>query len=305
MDAIDQARAFLLVAETGGFSSAARQLRVVPSVVTKRVTQLEAEIGRPLFVRTTRRVELTPTGKAALAHARDMVLAYDRMTGDMTGDVSELSGRLKVKAPSALTYLHLAKVINRFLIRHPKVTLELLLIDRPVNPATEGFDLVITGLPPSYDQIDEIPLFPIQRMLFASPEYLAEMGTPLQPEDLAHHRCLQYSYLSAGMTWTLNGRHGQVDVHVNSTFQTNDIQVMHQAVTDGLGIGILPGYAAQKALENGRLIAVLENFALPEFWFRAQFAKSHRQRRLLMALIDHIRSELEGLGLPAQASQAE
>ncbi|EON13828.1 MULTISPECIES: LysR family transcriptional regulator [Pandoraea] len=301
MDAIDQARAFLVVAETGGFSAAAKHLQVVPSVITKRVSQLEAQIGRQLFVRTTRRVELTATGKAVLSHARDLVQAHDRMMGDISNDVAELSGRLRVKAPSALTYLHFSKIINRFLVQHPKVILELLLIDRPVNPVTEGFDLVITGLPPSYDQIEEIALFPIQRMLFASPSYLAQKGTPLQAEDLANHRCLQYSYLSPGVTWTLKGIRGQVDVHVNSTFQTNDIKVMYQAVVDGLGIGILPNYVAQEAIDSGTLVQVLENFALPEFWFRAQFARSQRQRRLLMVLIDHIQDELRSLGLAGPA----
>jgi DNA-binding transcriptional LysR family regulator len=299
MDAIEQARAFLSVAETGGFSSAAKQLHLAPSVITKRIGQLEMEIGRQLFVRTTRRVELTATGKTVLNHARDLVLAYERMTGDVADDVAELSGRLRAKAPSTLTYLHLAQIFNRFLSDHPKVSLELLLIDRPVNPVTEGFDLVITGLPPSYDQIEEIPLFPIRRMLFASPQYLAQNGVPLQAEDLAHHRCLQYSYLTPGVTWSLTGEHGQVDVNVNSTFLTNDIKVMHRAVIDGLGIGILPDYVAYDALADGQLVQVLQDFSLPEFWFRAQIPKAHRNRRLLEALIAHIQRELVSLTLAA------
>lgn len=297
MDAIDRARAFLSVAETGGFSAAARQLNVAPSVITKRIGQFEAEIGRQLFARTTRRVELTATGQNLLHYARDFLLAYEHMLDAVPDDALELSGRLRVKAPSTLTYLHMARIINRFLQDNPKVSLELLLIDRPVNPVTEGFDLVITGLPPSYDQIDEIPLFPIRRMLFASPKYLREKGMPQQAEDLAHHRCLQYSYLSPGETWSLTSGRGQIDVNVHSTFLTNDMQVMHQAIVDGLGIGILPDYVAHDALVDGRLVQVLQAFSLAEFWFRAQIPKASRNRRVLEALILHIRRELLRLNL--------
>ena len=302
MDAIEQARAFLSIAETGGFSSAARQLNVAPSVVTKRIGQLESEIGRQLFVRTTRRVELTSTGKHALNHARDLVLAYESMTGHIVDDASELSGRLRVKAPSALTYLHLARIINRFLIKHTKVSLELLLIDRPVNPVTESFDLVITGLPSCYDQIDEIPLFPIRRLLFASPHYLRRKGMPMHAEDLAHHQCLQYSYPTPGVVWSLTGARGQVNVTVNSTFSTNDINVMLQGVIDGRGIGILPDYIAYDAIASDQIVQVLKDFSLPEFWFRAQRPKAHRHHRLLGALIEHIRQELAGLTLTVAAT---
>ena len=292
MDAVDRARAFLSVAQTGGFSSAARQLNVAPSVITKRIGQFEAEIGRQLFSRTTRRVELTPTGKNLLHSASEFLLAYERMMDDVPDDASELSGRLRVKAPSTLANLHMTAIINRFLRVNTKVSLELLLLDRPVNPVTEGFDLVITGLPPSYDQIDEIPLFPIRRMLFASPTYLRERGTPQQAEDLVHHRCLQYSYLSPGETWSLTSVRGQIDVNVHSTFLTNDVQVMHQAIVDGLGIGILPDYVAHGALTDGRLVQVLQAFSLAKFWFRAQIPKTSRNRRVLEALILHIQREL-------------
>ena len=288
MDSVDCARAFLVVAETGGFSAAARQLNIVPSVITKRISQFEADIGRQLFVRTTRHVELTSVGKGVLQYAQDLVLAYDRMLGDIPNDITELSGRLRVKAPSTLTYLYLGSILNRFLDEHSNVSLELLLIDRPVNPVTEGFNLVITGLPPSYDQVDEVPLFPIRRMLFASAAYLEKMGTPVTAEELAHHRCLQYSYLSPEMTWSLTSIRGQLDVTVNAVFHTNDIKVMHQAILDGLGIGILPDYVAQDCVADGQLVQVLQDFWLPTYWFRAQVPRANRQRQLMQALIAHI-----------------
>lgn len=294
MNSVENFRAFLAVVESGSFSGAARRLGISPSVITKRVGAVEEEVGELLFVRSTRRLELTATGRELISLARDFLSAYERMVNVTAHNARELSGSLRIKAPISFTVHFIGEVLNEFLLEHPKISIDLQLTNRPVNPLTENLDMVITGLPTSFDGVDEVPLCPFRRIVCAAPSYLEQMGEPVHPSDLQNHRCLLYSYVEPNRVWIFkSAQTGNIDVSVNGQFHTNDIETMHCAAVSGLGIAILPRYRAQASLHKGELIEILGLYELPDLWIKIQRPTHHNKSLLLARLTDHLVSRAQ------------
>ena len=288
MDTILNMKAFLATARSGSFSEAARQLSVAPSVVSKRVNQLEWQLRSRLLERTTRRVRLTEIGEQYLPTIRGIISEYDDLVAGMLRSPGELEGHIRVKAPSTLTHLHLGKVFTEFQQTNSRVTLEVVLIDRSVNPIEEGFDVVLGILPTSYEGVVEEALLPYPRIACASPAYLTAHGNPKHPRDLASHDCIVFQ--PAGATWTFHSRRGPINVSVRPKFSTNDIQVSVAAAQEGGGIAVLSKFIAKQALRSGALVPVLEEFPLPDHWLKAFIPQSRVGLARVQALLTAIRS---------------
>lgn len=294
MNTVENFRAFLAVVESGSFSGAARRLGLSASVITKRVGAVEQEVGQLIFVRSTRKLELTTTGRELISLVREFLGSYERVVNVSGTGQRELTGTLRIKAPTSFTVHFLGDILNEFLLSHPKINIDLQLTNRPVNPLTENLDMVITGLPTSFDGVDELPLCPFRRIVCAAPSYLEKMGEPIHPSDLQNHRCLLYSYVSAARVWTFKSTQtGDIDVSVNGPFHTNDIEAMHCAAVSGLGIAILPRYRAQESLTNGALIEILGLYELPDLWIKVQRPSHHNKSALLASLTDHLVSSVQ------------
>jgi len=138
MDTIASMRAFVAVAKTGSFSAAAQKLDLVPSVITKRVTQLERIVGKTLFHRSTRKVVLSADGEHHLERIIAAIAAHDQALSELRKGVRRLTGPIKIKVPSTLGFLRLNALVREFAELHPDVDVEVLLLDGPMNPAAEG-----------------------------------------------------------------------------------------------------------------------------------------------------------------------
>ncbi|RQZ59992.1 LysR family transcriptional regulator [Burkholderia sp. Bp9004] len=294
MNSVENFRAFLAVVESGSFSNAARRLSLSASVITKRIGAVEEEVGELLFVRSTRRLELTATGREMIPLAREFLSSYERIVNVTAHGTRELSGSLRIKAPISFTVHFIGEVLNEFLLEHPKINIDLQLTNRPVNPLTENLDMVITGLPTSFDGVDELPLCPFRRIVCAAPSYLERMGEPIHPSDLQNHRCLLYSYVEPARVWMFkSAQAGNIDVSVNGQFHSNDIEAMHCAAVSGLGIAILPRYRAQASLQKGELVEILGLYELPDLWIKIQRPSHHNKSLLLARLTDHLVSRVQ------------
>ena len=293
MDVIENLRAYLAVARTGSFAAAARELDVAASVVTKRVSQLEWRLKASLFERTTRRVSLTTAGQQHLPAVQRLVSDLDGIFAGVHQAAPELQGRLRVKVPTSLAVLHLAGLFNRFLSRYPLVSLELVALDRPVNPVDEGFDIALTLMPDAFGGVIEEPLCAIRRLLCAAPAYLQEKGTPRKPRDLARHDFL--NFVPTGNVLAFESTTGDVNVSVNPRFSSNEAQLVAAAANAGNGIAILGDYLALPALRAGTLVQVLADYPLPQLWLKALIPENRVHTARLKALLETLRGELTPL----------
>lgn len=290
MDTLDNLRAFVATAEAGSFSQAARQQGLVPSVIAKRVDQLEWRVRAPLFTRSTRRLRLTDVGERYLPEVRRLIREVDETLTGMARSGGGIEGHIRIKIPTTLGVLRLSALLHEFMAAEPMINLEVVLADRSVNPVDEGFDIAIGARPESYGQVQDHPLCPIHRRLCASPAYLARRGMPDTPAQLLDHDCLVFA--TSGLPWEFLGPQGLVGVAVRPRLKTNDGMALCRATLAGQGIAVLADYLVAPHLDSGALVEVLPRLRPPDLWLKALVPSSRIELPRIQALLRWLGGQL-------------
>lgn len=259
MDRFAELNAFALVARTGGFSSAARQLGMATSSVTRLVDALEQRIGTPLLNRSTRNVTLTDSGLAYFERALAILEQLEAADEEASVDNHEPRGVLRVTAPVTFSTLYVAPLLKEFTQRHPRVKLDLQLSDALTNLVEESIDVAIRiGNCDNQPNLIARCLTGHERIICASPEYLSRFGTPRAPSELLQHNCLQFAYGKSGRTgWQLKGPGTVEEISVSGNLVANNSEMLRRATLDGLGIAMLPDWLVRKDLHAGTLHRIL------------------------------------------------
>lgn len=281
---LENMRTFVAVVKAGSFSAAARSIDTVPSVVAKRIGQLEHSMKAPLFHRSTRKLELTTVGHRCHSRFLSIITEVDDAIKDTAQAGSRIEERLRIKCPTTLTIMHFGDLLTRFQAAHPRVKMELVLLDRSVNPIEEAFDVAIGALPTSFANVAEIPLCAMPRALVASPAYLEKAGSPAKPSELVDHDCL--AFLAAGTNWQFYGERAMVTVDVTTNFTVNDSHVLLSAAEKGMGIAMLARHIAQPSIQAGRVVEVLTTYRVPDLWVKVLVPENRRRSPAIAALID-------------------
>ncbi|MEN7538489.1 LysR family transcriptional regulator [Aurantiacibacter flavus] len=284
-------RAFLATAEVGSLSGAARRLNVSPSVITKRVARLEDEMQVTLFNRTTRKVELTEVGRIYVERYREILRQLDSAVVNARQAVNAVEGSLRIKCPTTLAASHLGRLMTEFLSLHPELRIELILLDRSVNPIEEGFDIAFGALPISYPNVHDVDIAEYHLMLCSTQSYLASHPPITRPADLVRHDCLTMRAL--GSTWTFNGPNGPMAVNVDSRFAVNDSDLLRHAVARGFGITMVGEYLVREDLASGRLVHVLPDYPTTPLWLKAMVPAARMNMVSVKALLAFVREHLE------------
>lgn len=282
MDIIDNLKTFLTVVDTGSFSGAARHMKVAVSVVKKRIDQLEAQAGIRLFERSTRKMELTDAGRRHLLKTRTAVNQVDQLLAQMAMRQTRLEGYLRVKVPTTLLGAYLGEALNRFQSLHPGISMEVLTLNRPVNPVQEGFDVAIGMLPVTWPGVADFGLAAMRRQVVAAPSYLARRGTPQVPGDLAGHDILNYDAI--GLAWSFEGPAGPLEVRVEPKLSTNNGHFLMNAARIGNGITLLSSYIVEPYIKTGELVPLFEGYTVPDLWIRMQIPEDRRELSHVQAL---------------------
>jgi DNA-binding transcriptional LysR family regulator len=264
MDRLKQIESFAAVATKGSLTAAANAEGVAPAVIGRRIDALEERLGVKLLVRTTRRITLTHEGSAFLEDCQRILSELATAEASVTEGGVKASGHLRITAPAGFGRRHVAPLVPRFLGLHPDVSLSLNLSDRVVDIVNEGFDCAVRvgDLPDS--SLVSVRLADNRRMCVATPEYLKRHGTPKTPSELSKHRCLLLSSESSqprGWAFTLDSK--VIHIRPAGTLDCSDGQVLHDWCAQGLGIAWRSTWEVQDEVSDGRLVAVLEEFAAP------------------------------------------
>jgi DNA-binding transcriptional LysR family regulator len=267
MDTYQNLKTFQAVAHFGSFSRAARQLGLAASVVTKRINQLEQQLKVVLFKRSTRQLILTEVGRRYLERSRLVLADFDALLRDPGSSPGDVEDFLRVKAPTSLTTFLLRHVFDAYERDFPRVRLEVVLLDRSVNPVTEGFDLALGAYWVSFGGVTEFPLCALDRMICASPAYLASKPRIRHPRDLADHACL--CFLPTGNAWVFESRQGQITIEVTPRLSSNDARMLVNAAVAGRGIALVSYYMVQDLISSGALVPLLPEFPVSPLWIKA------------------------------------
>ena len=257
MDRIDAMRAFVAVVTEGSFSNAANTLQLSPQLVSKYVSKLEEQLNSRLLNRTTRKVSLTEAGSHYFGHAQQILLSIDDMESKLGGLQQNPKGVLRISAPVSFALKHMAKLITDFQIHYPLVKVDLQLTDRKVDIVEEGFDVALRIGQLKSSSLIAKKVAPIRVMLCAAPDYLNKHGTPTQPEDIAEHRYLHYSYMNMD---------GKDDIYQllkakylkqGSELRSNNGDVLVDAAIAGAGLVLQPTFIISESISSGKLVVVL------------------------------------------------
>jgi DNA-binding transcriptional LysR family regulator len=182
--------AFLRVARLGSISGAARELNAVTSVIAKRISQLEKEVGTSLIVRSTRGVTLTASGDRYLPYFARLLAAHDEIFKDLGSNQQSVQGFVRIITPPTITSMFIGNLLVKFQMRHRLVDLDVTLMERSVNPLEEGYDIALGAWPVSYPNVVDVPLSRYELMTVCAPSYLKGKQPPRHPTDLVDHQCL-------------------------------------------------------------------------------------------------------------------
>jgi DNA-binding transcriptional LysR family regulator len=250
--------AFVKTVELGSMAAAARRLDCSRAQVSKQLAELEQAFGVRLVERTTRKLNLTPAGEVFYQQALRVLAGLKEAELAVQNVVETPSGILRISASVAFGRLHVAPLLPRFAAEYPQVHCELVLTDRRIDLIDEKFDLALrlTDAPPENSVARKLAV--IERVICASPDYVARRGAPRVPEDLTHHDCFAYSGARTESDWNLAPPSGGiVTIPVRGKFQISNLDGILEAVLSGHGVAILPTYLCGVHLARGELVAML------------------------------------------------
>jgi DNA-binding transcriptional LysR family regulator len=293
MDRFAAMKTFVRVAELGTLSAAARELGLTQPAVSQQVAALERHLDVRLFHRSTRQLALTEGGETYYQHARQILQAVDEAE-ESAGELSSaLRGNLRLHGPVGFGQMHLSPIVIEFQRLNRELTIELVLDDRFADVIAEGVDVAIRFGDLKSSELVARKLATFQRILVASPDYLAAHGRPETPQDLLQHRHIRFAWSSQGEAIPLVGPEGPVTVAVRSTFLANNAFVLNEALCAGLGIGGAQVPLVQSLLDKGELVRVLPDYSYAPMDIHVVYATARFMPRKVRAFIEHLALSLK------------
>ncbi len=257
---------FARVVEASSFSEAARRLKMPVSTVSRRVADLEDQLGVRLLERSTRSLRLTDIGSEILGHAQRGAELGEAIDNIVSNKLSDVSGLLRLSAPPSIADTLLAPLIGAFQASYPNVRIQVLVTDRFIDHIAEGIDLVFRLGALKDSSLVARTILTYRHQLVASPAYLKAREPPSKPQDLLGHRLLAFAHWKPEYRWSFvhaNGRDKET-LGFLPHLSMNDYAGLAAALVAGAGIGDLPPVVQPTLLREGRLVEVM-----PEWRFRS------------------------------------
>ncbi len=291
MSYIESLRVFVRVMELGSITSGGRDLRLTPAVASKRLKELEKHLGVRLFNRTTRSITPTEVGAVFYDEAKGVLQALDNAEARVANFSDAPRGALRITAPLGVGRRIVAPLVPEFSETYPETEIRMRLSDRKVDIMADGLDIAFFVGEPSDSTMKLRKIADCDRVLCASPEYLALVGTPETPDDLldAKHNCLLLRYpRSPEYFWTVQTDMGPRKLEVVGKYDADDGDVLMDWALDGKGIVNKPRFDVRQHLEAGRLVELLPNTPPKPTIFGCLYPHKKLQDPKIRLFIDHI-----------------
>ena len=291
MNPFEDMRIFTQVMESGSFTAAAEQLGLSKQFISRRLIQLEERLGVRLLNRSTRRLDVTPLGQAYYESALRLIADLEQAEQSIAGQNTQPRGTIRITAPLSFATEHLGPLLPVFLQRYPEVSVEVDLSDRAVDLLGEGYDLALRIGVLEDSTLIARHIANIERVFCCSPEYLERRGAPAEPEALKHHDCLPYGH-SRQVQWRFERNGKPLAVSLCGRMRANNGELLRDAAIGGLGITYLPLFIVGAALEDGRLVRILNGFRTLSLALSAVYPQHRQGSRPVQALIGFLKEHL-------------
>lgn len=263
MDRLDAMSVLLAVVENGSLSAASRALHSPLPTVSRKISELEAHLGIRLITRTNRRISLTEAGEGYVSAAREILGRVEEAERRATGEYLAPKGDLTMTAPIVFGRLHVLPVITDFLKAFPDINMQLMMSDRPISLADEHIDVALRIRHLSENNLIATRLGAVRRTVYASPDYLKRHSRPLHPHDLAEHDCVAFEGIMSARSWNFRENDQDISTPIRTRLAVNTAEAAVDAAVAGLGITRVLSYQAKRAVADGLLVPLLEEFEQP------------------------------------------
>jgi DNA-binding transcriptional LysR family regulator len=292
-DRLQELAVFVRAAESGSFSRAGRELGLSQPSVSRIIGELEARLGVTLLLRTTRRITVTDAGALFLDRARE-ILAGIEDAEDAARGLDSLRGIIRLAIPVVYGTREIIPRLPKFLAAHPLLQVEMSVVDARQDLIAEGADVAIRLGDLDDSVFGARRLATLQRMVAASPAYLAAHGTPKTPADLAKHDCIFGPGNFGRDSWTFSRNGAEVSVNVRGRIHTDSGPGAFASVMAGLGIAMVSPVMAGPEIKAGALVPLLRGYKLTPVDVHAVFPGGPRPSAKVRALVDFLVAELKG-----------
>lgn len=303
MGLLDDTSIFTAIIQQGGFSHAAKYLGLSKGLISRRMTQLEKQLGVTLIKRTTRQIHLTPEGELFWQHAQRIQQELDAALSLIQSSAKKPSGLIRISAPLYFGRQYLTPILMKFLANFPDIKIDLILSNQRVDPLKEQFDLVLRGA--GYLEESTLKdstlqmklLFKEKIALYASPEYLIKQGEPKTMQDLTKHGTIYFAdnkKTSSTIAWHYLDHGKKQTVQLKPIFNCNDIESSLIACIHGYGIGKFTELNARNAVQQHQLKPIMTAYDWGTYHLYAVYPQQQtlpkRTRLLLEFIYAHTRN---------------
>lgn len=293
---------FVQIIDAGGLSAASRLLGVPKSTLSRRLTQLEDDIGSRLVTRRGRTFELTDTGRLFYQEALHLAEQVVSSTERLAESTHQEGGTLRMSAPKTPGGYFLGIWLAEFLQRYPHIHIELDLTDQIVNLFEQRYDLALRVGPMVDSSLIARKLGTSERILVAAPNYLKMYGHPKSPDDLSQHKCISFGEQRSGQSsWLLSHNKQTQRIKFHSALRCDDMATNLRLVQSGAGISMIPAFVCKESLNSGNLQQILSQWHGPiaEFYlvYTERELMPSRLRLLVDFLIERAQSEIWRLSM--------
>jgi len=250
---------FATVIERGSFSAAARILGLSPSAVSRTISAVEARFGVRLIARTTRALAMTAEGEAYY-HAARRILGDLAEVEQTIGEQAAPRGRLRISTTLSYGRLYIVPLIGEFIDLHPGIIVDISLTDTVIDLVEERADVAIRIGPLPDSPMIARRLGESDRVVVASPAYIARYGEPLAPEDLRAHRCLGFNFRRQQPWWPFRHDGRDISLAITPAIETNNGDTVTQLALGGVGIARIGRFNVAGAIDDGRLVELLADY---------------------------------------------
>ena len=303
MDRLASISAFVRVADSGGFSAAARRLNLSKATISDQVQALENTLGVRLLNRTTRRVSLTEVGREY--YERCSQILHDLTEADEAAGAQQATprGQLRIYCHQGIGRF-VAPVVTGFLARYPEASVDLRTGHVMIDLVQEAFDLAISPLPPPDSTLVRRRLATMSLMLCGAPAYLERHPVPQSPADLAGHNCLRYPYAPFQDDWHfVDARGNTVVARISGSLISSSPETTRAAAVAGIGLALTVPFLVADLLASGALVPLLPGYRTQEVEINALYPHrrhlSAKVRAFIDMLVAHFSNQQRWLGTPA------